>query len=170
MGKDVKELLKTIVGVNPNLPLTAKVIGVNDKTVSIELANGLQLSDVRLTATGTDDQEGLIIEPKIGSDILVMSQTGKLSELFVIKVNEIKSIRYVDEDFKVEIDANQKKVGVKNATGNLGALTAQLIDEIVNLNIVVSTPDGPGTGSVNPAQQTILNQVKTGFNSILKND
>lgn len=170
MGKDVKELLKTIVGVNPNLPLTAKVIGVNDKTVSIELANGLQLSDVRLTATGTDDKEGLIIEPKIGSDILVMSQTGKLSELFVIKVNDINSIRYVNGDFKVEIDANQKKVGVKNATGNLGALTAQLIDEIVNLNIVVSTPAGPGTGSVNTAQQTILNQVKTGFNSILKND
>ena len=54
---------------------------------------------------------------------------------------------------------------IKNGTANLGALMDSLIDTIVSAQIL--TPQGPGT--ISPATQTQLTNIKTMFNALLNN-
>lgn len=159
----IKEKLKEVVGVKPNLPLTAEVTTVNGYLCSVKLSTGLVLTDVRLNATTSDSENGLTVIPKIGSDVIVISQTGELSGLIVIKVNEVDKLIYKQDDFLFEVDAVTKKVTIKNAQANVGALIGQMIDTINAAQIV--TPNGPG--SISPATQGQLINIKTMFNSII---
>ena len=160
----IKAKLQEIVGANPNLPLTAEVVSVNGDLCDIKLSGGLVLTDVRLTATSSESENGLTIVPKIGSDVLVMSQTGKLSGLFVIKVDEVDKLILKQNDFVFTVDAVTKKVTIKNAQANVGALMGQMIDTVKAAQVIVP---GVGTGTIDPATQAQLMVIKTLFNSIL---
>lgn len=159
---EIKKALMSVLGVTPNLPLTATVVSIQGNTCTIKILGELVLSDVRLTATVTDSN-GLLIQPKVGSEVLVISQTGTLSSLVVLKVNEVDLVYYKSEDFEVRIDAFTKKVTVKNAQVNLAALMNTLIETISAA--VITTPNGPG--SIDPSTVTALNNIKTQFNLIL---
>lgn len=160
----IKEKLKAVVGVKPNLPLTAEVTAVSGYLCSVKLSTGLVLTDVRLNATATDSENGLTAVPKIGSDVIVISQTGELSGLIVIKVNEVDKLIYKQDDFVFEVDAITKKVTIKNAQANVGALIGQMIDTVRSAQVIVP---GVGTGTIDPATQSQLMNIKTMFNSIL---
>jgi hypothetical protein len=94
-----------------------------------------------------------------------MSQTGKLDGLFVVKVDAVDNITFKKEDFEIIIDGETKKVTIKNGTANLGQLMSNLIDTIVSAQVI--TPQGPGT--ISPATQTQLINIKTMFNALLNN-
>jgi hypothetical protein len=163
---EIKKALNSVLGITPNLPMTATIVSIQGTTCTIKLLDELQLSDVRLTATISDSEDSLLIVPKIGSEVIVMSQTGTLTSLMVLKVNEVDAVHYKNTDFEVKIDSVTKKVTVKNGQANLGALVNMLIDAIGAAVIV--TPNGPG--SIDPATVTILNNIKTQFNLILNSN
>lgn len=160
---EIKKSLMQVLGITPNLPMTATVVSIQGTTCTIKLLDELELSDVRLTATISESENGLLIVPKVDSEVIVMSQTGTLSSLMVLKVNEVDAVKYKNEDFEVNIDPVTKKVTVKNDQVNLGALIGSLIDAIGSAVIV--TPNGPG--SINPSTVSILNNIKSQFNLIL---
>ena len=164
-GAEIKKALREALGINPNLAITATVVSVSGNTCSIKLASELVLTDVRLCATISDDADMMVIKPKVGSEVIVMSQTGKLDGLFIVKVDAVDNITFKKEDFEIIIDGATKKVTIKNSTANLGALMDSLIDTIVSAQIL--TPQGPGT--ISPATQTQLTNIKTMFNALLNN-
>ena len=164
-GAEIKKALREALGINPNLAITATVVSVGVNTCSIKLASELVLTDVRLCATISDDADMMVIKPKVGSEVIVMSQTGKLDGLFIVKVDAVDNITFKKEDFEIIIDGATKKVTIKNGTANLGALMDSLIDTIVSAQIL--TPQGPGT--ISPATQTQLTNIKTMFNALLNN-
>lgn len=160
---EIKKALNSVLGITPNLPMTATVVSIQGTTCTIKLLDELQLSDVRLTATISDSEDGLLIVPKVGSEVIVMSQTGTLSSLMVLKVNEVDAVKYKNADFEFMLDPGTKKVTIKNGQVNLGALMNSLIDAIGSAVIV--TPDG--LGSIDPSTVSILNNIKSQFNLIL---
>lgn len=160
---EIKRALIEALGVNPNLPITAEVVSVQDKTCSVKLVSELVLTDVRLGATISDDQDSLLIVPKIGSEVVLISQTGKLSGLMVIKVDAVERIEFKKSDFEFIVDGTTKKVTLKNSGANLGSLMNDLIDTVSNAQII--TPNGPG--SISSTTITQLTSIKTKFNLIL---
>ena len=164
-GAEIKKALREALGINPNLAITATVVSVGVNTCSIKLAIELVLTDVRLCATISDEPDMMVIKPKVGSEVIAMSQTGKLDGLFIVKVDAVDNITFKKEDFEIIIDGTTKKVTIKNGTANLGALMDSLIDTINSAQII--TPQG--TGTISPATQTQLINIKTMFNALLNN-
>ena len=161
----ITELKQKLKGFSekPSLALTAKVVSVTGEVCSIQLESGLVLSDVRLTATKNDTDEALIIEPLIGSEVLVLSQTGDLTGLYVIKINEAQKVILKKGAFLLEVDCVTGKVKLENNGNNLGSLIEMLID--IMKSAIIDTPNGPG--SINAATQLQLENMKPLFNQLL---
>lgn len=167
LASEIKKALIEIIGANPNLPLVAKVVSVNNDTCSVKLNSGFILTDVRLNATIANDDNSLLISPKIGSEVLIMSQSGNLSEMVVIKTDAVEKITFKKDDFEFKINASTKKVTLKNSNANLATLINDLIDKVASAQIITQTG---GTGTLAPTTITQLNQIKTMFNLILNTD
>jgi hypothetical protein len=166
LPSEIKKALIDLIGANPNLPITATIVSVENDTCTIKLLSELVLSDVRLKATISDDTDTLLITPKVGSEVMVLSQTGKLSGLVVIKIDSVEKIEYKKGDFEFVLDGTTGKVTLKKAGANLGSLINSLIDTISAAQLI--TPSGPGT--INPATITQLNQIKASFNTLLNSN
>jgi len=165
---EIKQALIKALGINPNLPITATVVSIQDDTCTVKLLSELVLSDVRLKATISDDADGFLIIPKVNSEVILMSQTGALSGLMVIKVDSIEKIQYKKGAFECEIDGTSEKVLVKNTSVSLVDLFSELISAIKSMSFTVTTPDtinGSTTALVNSAQFTTI---ETKFKQLLK--
>jgi hypothetical protein len=166
IAAEIKKALIEVMGMNPNLPITATVVSVQNDTCTVKLLSKLVLSDVRLKATISEDTDSFLIVPKIGSEVILMSQTGALSGLMVLKVDAVERIVYKKGLFEFVIDGTTGKLTLKKGTANFGALIESLIDTISGAAIV--TPSGPGT--INPVTQAQLTQIKTAFKTILNSN
>lgn len=164
--EQIKRVLSQFTTPKENLCFTAKVTKINGNTCDVEISSGLNVSDVRLKTTSDELGDYLIIEPKLGSWVTVLSQSGDLTSLIVIKVDSVEKIIYKKGLFEFEINGTSQKVTLKNGTANFGILINNLIDTVSNAQII--TPNGPG--SVNPVTKAQLQQIKTAFNSILNSD
>lgn len=164
-GSEIKKALKEALGINPNLPITATIVSIENETCTIKLLSELVLSDVRLKATVTDEADMFLIVPKIGSEVIVMSQTGELSGLMVIKVDNVEKIIYKQGDFEFIVDSSDKKVVIKNGDANV--YTAfQLLSDLLK-QFQVYTSNGP-SGTPLPNTITSINKFETEFKGILK--
>ena len=166
VAAEIKKALVELIGANPNLPINATIVSVQNDTCTIKVLSGLELSDVRLKATISDDTDTLLITPKVGSEVMVMSQTGKLSGLVVIKVDSVEKIEYKKGDFEFVLDGTTGKITLKKSGANFGSLITSLIDTVIAAQII--TP--MGTGTIDPATIAQLNQIKAKFNLILNSN
>lgn len=164
VAAEIKKALIELIGANPNLPITATVVSVQGDTCTIKLLSELVLSDVRLKATISDDTDSFLITPKIGSEVLVISQTGKLSGLVVLKIDSIDKIAYKKADFEFEVDGTTGKVTLKNQGANFGSLIGNFIDTLIGIQTINSDST---TGILNTASIAQLEQLKVSFNLIL---
>ena len=112
---EIKQALSKALGITPNLAITATVVSVENDTCTVKLLSELVLSDVRLKATISDDEDSFLIVPKIDSEVILMSQTGALSGLMVLKVDAVESIRYKNGDFEFIVDGATGKVTLEKA-------------------------------------------------------
>lgn len=163
---EIKRALIDALGINPNLAITAEVVSIQETTCTIKLVSQLVLSDVRLCATINESSDLFVIVPQIGSEVVVMSQTGKLSGLMVIKVDAVESISYKKDGFEFIVDGSTGKVTLKNETCNFGALVSSLITEINNA--IILTPSGPG--KIGPTTKTKLLELDTKFKTLLNSN
>ena len=162
----IKQALIEALGINPNLAITAEVVSVQNTTCTVKLITELVLTDVRLCATINESDDLFVIAPKPGSEVVLMSQTGKLSGLMVIKVDAVETISYKTGGFEFIVDGNTGKVTLRNETANFGVLVSSLITEIQNAIIV--TPSGPG--KIGPTTIAKLTELDTKFKTILNSN
>jgi len=161
-AKNVRQFIQQIVGDMWNLPLTAKVMQVDGETCSIKLPSGLELDGVRLKATQTEKEQKIMLTPRIGSDVLVFSQSGDLNNLFVIQINEVEKIEILNDDLQLVLD-DQLHIEVSGV--NLGQTLAQLCETLKTLT--VSTGVGPSGTPLPPTQQKVA-QLEQNFKTIFK--
>lgn len=163
---EIKQALSKALGITPNLAITATVVSVENDTCTVKLLSELVLSDVRLKATISDDEDSFLIVPKIDSEVILMSQTGNLSGLMVLKVDAVESIRYKKGNFEFIVDGTTGKLTFKKGTANFGALVSDLIKEISNA--IILTPAGPG--QIAASTKGKLTALDTKFKTILNTD
>lgn len=163
---EIKKALIEALGITPNLAITATVVSIENDTCTVRLPSKLVLSDVRLKATITDESDSFLIIPKVNSEVVLMSQTGELSGLMVLKVDAVESIRYKKGDFEFVVDGTAGKVSLKKSGANFGALVSDLIKEISNA--IILTPAGPG--QIASSTKTKLTALDTKFKTILNSN
>lgn len=162
----IKQALIDALGINPNLAITAEVVSTQETTCTVKLVSELVLTDVRLCATINESNDLFVIVPKVGSEVVVMSQTGKLSGLMVIKVDAVESISYKKDGFEFIVYGTTGKVTLKNETCNFGALVSSLITEINNA--IILTPSG--AGQIAPTTKAKLLELDTKFKTLLNSN
>lgn len=163
---EIKQALIKALGITPNLAITATVVSIENDTCTVKLLSELVLSDVRLKATISDDEDSFLIIPKVDSEVILMSQTGALSGLMVLKVDSVESIRYKKGEFEFVVDGASGTVTLKKDDANFGALLSDLITEISNA--IILTPAGPG--QIATSTKAKLTALDTKFKTILNTD
>ncbi|NRR90663.1 hypothetical protein HSX10_03695 [Winogradskyella undariae] len=162
---DIKKYLKEIVGANPNLPIKATVTAVQAEQCDVELEGGLKLTNVKLKATVTDGDDFMIAYPKVGSKVLLISLSGELDNLTVIKVDDVEKVHYKQNGLEVFIDSTDGKVAIQNNDVSFHEFFTDLYDLLKTFKVF--TPAGP-SGTPLPPTVLKIEGFKTKFNKILK--
>lgn len=162
---EIKKKLQEVVGANPNYPIVGKVTAVDGETCSVKLVSGLELSGVKLNASVTDSDDYLLLEPVLNSDVLLLSGDGTLSNLYLIKVDQVAKFKFSQNGLKVEFDSTDKKVKIGNETADLKTILQDLATLLKGLKVF--TPAGP-SGVPLPATITKIEAFETSFKALLK--
>lgn len=124
-------------------PATVERVNGNTCTVRID---SLSISDVRLKATTTKVTNQVLLTPAIGSNVLVGSLSGDLSNLFVLTTDTVESI---------EITCKGQ---------NLMTLLSQMLQALQKATVIVPQ----GTGTFDPGTIAALVQVEQLLKMIFK--
>lgn len=109
---------------------TAKIISVEGLTCTIDY-DGFVLSDVRLIPTTSVDGNRVLLIPAKKSYVLVMSDSGDLSNLWVARIDTAEKVEIVCDDISVEVS----KEGVILNGGSLGGMV-KVRDITTKLNTI----------------------------------
>ncbi|WP_395974279.1 hypothetical protein [Chryseobacterium cucumeris] len=164
-GKEIKTLLRDVVAANSNLPIQAEVTSLEDDTCSVVLASGLELNDVRLKASIGGDDDYFIQRPKIGSKVMLLSITGSLDDLMVLKADEIENFEFSSNGLKILIDSEDGKVKIGNGQTNLKKIFQMNVDLLKEFKVF--TPSGP-SGTPLPDVLLKINLFEMEFKKLLK--
>lgn len=162
----IKQALIEALGFNPNLPITAEVVSIENTTCTVKLNSELIIDDVRLCATISDDHDVFLMVPQVGSFVILISQTGELSGLIVMKADQFDTISFKKGDFEFKVDAVEGKMTLKNGSENFGSLISSLITEIKSA--IIQTPAGPG--NIAKSTQLKLTALDTKFKTLLNSN
>ncbi|KGO88376.1 hypothetical protein Q765_00195 [Flavobacterium rivuli WB 3.3-2 = DSM 21788] len=161
----IKALIKSIVDADANYPVRGTVESVDGQTCSVKLVTGLVVTNVRLKAVITDTADYLLITPKVGSDVLMLSGNGTLDDLTVIKTDQAQSMELSQGGLILLLDGTDSKVTVKNNNASLVDIFGDLADLLKLLK--VTTPMGP-SGVPLPDTITALEQWQVKVKQLLK--
>jgi hypothetical protein len=164
---EIKKKLQEVVGANPNYPIVGTVTAVDGETCSVKLVSGLVLSGVKLSASITDAEDYLLFEPAISSDVLMLSGDGTLSNLYLIKVDQVGKFKFSQGGMKVEFDSTDKKVKIENDTVNLKDLFTDLATILNSLKVSVVAVGAP-SGNITPDVVTLVTNFSTKVDALLK--
>ena len=160
----LKDNLRKIVKANPNLPIDGIVTKISGDTCSVKLDGDFEISDIRLKATA-DGTDNLLIIPKIGTRVLMLSTDGTIGNLTVIKCDVAEKIFYNENGLLVEIDSTTGKVKLQNNETSIKTLFQQLVDLMKTLKVF--TPVGP-SGIPLPDSIVKIEKFETDFKTLLK--
>jgi len=163
--KELKKLIREIVGANSNLPITATVVSVQGESCTVELSSGLVLTDVKLKATISEGNNYMKLVPKKGSTVLLLSLSGDLSNLTVIKVDEIEKLEFKQDGLEILIDSTDGKLEIKNEQVSFKEILADLTSLLNQFK--VNTPAGPST-NIMPDTVVLIDAFETKFKQLLK--
>ena len=144
---------------------TAEVVSVEGDTCTVKVSAGLDIAGVRLRPTGRDIETKLLITPRVGSFVLIGSQSGDFCDCNVLTVEEPDKITITAAKMNVIIDVAGGTVSVGNDSVSLFDLLQQLQNILTNLK--VTTPSGPSTGLL-PNSVQALSKFGTDFKKLIK--
>ena len=164
-GSEVKTKLREIVGANPNLPIQAKVVSVENDSCTVKLASGLELDGVRLKASINGGENYILQRPKAGSNVILLSITGSLDDLMVIKMDEAENFEISQNGLKILIDSEDGKIQIENSDVSLKSIFQDLTDLLKGLKVY--TTSGP-SGVPIATSMAKINKFETDFKKLLK--
>lgn len=136
-SKEIKEAIKSIVGVPGMMFVMGKVESVGDETCSVKIADRLVINDVRLNASADGNADNILIKPKVGSMVLMADLSGgELRSLVVISFSALESMTVKFEgDVVINGGENEGLVKVVELTEKLNAIE----NDINNLKSIFSS-------------------------------
>lgn len=144
----IKEALKGLIKsqINESI-LIGKVKKVNGQTCDVlPLGGEAELLDVRLMATIDDNDDGLLITPKVGSFVAVAIFSHEAGEAVVVMFSEIESIQEkgIKGSFKRDLkqgkyELNAEETVFNNGT-NGGLVNVQpLVQDLTTIKVFLQT-------------------------------
>lgn len=144
---------------------TGIVTAVTGKHCKVQMPNGFVVSNVKLAATIGDDVNELLIVPKVGTTVVMVSLTGTENNLTVVKADEVEWVSYKQNGLELLIDSRDGKVMVKNGQESL----IGLLDSLTALMraFKVHTPSGP-SGTALADVVIMIDNFEQSYKRILK--
>lgn len=133
-SKEIKEAIKSIVGVPGMMFVIGKVESVGDETCSVKIADRIVINDVRLNASADGNADNILIKPKVGSMVLMADLSGgELRSLVVISFSALESMTVkfegdvvinggVNEGLVKVVELAEKLNAIENAINNLKSI------------------------------------------------
>lgn len=165
--KKLLDLFRIAIGGNNNIPLVVgevKEITGESCTVVFD-TDGMELTEVRLKSTINESGNYLLTVPKIGSSVTLGSISGDLTDLCVVKVDEVERIEIVQGSLKILLDSSDNKVRIKS--GDVGLLELMQSMATILKGLKVYTNMGP-SGTPLPDTVAKITQFETDFKTLLK--
>ena len=136
-SKEIKEAIKSIVGVPGMMFVMGKVESVGDETCSVKIADRIVINDVRLNASADGNADNILIKPKVGSMVLMADLSGgELRSLVVISFSALDSMTVKFEgEVVINGGENEGLVKVVELTEKLNAIE----NDINNLKSIFSS-------------------------------
>lgn len=136
-SKEIKEAIKSIVGVPGMMFVMGKVESVGDETCSVKIADRIVINDVRLNASADGNADNILIKPKVGSMVLMADLSGgELRSLVVISFSALESMTVKFEgEVVINGGENEGLVKVVELTEKLKAIE----NDINNLKSIFSS-------------------------------
>lgn len=159
------DLLKKVAAPQLSVPiLNAEVKEITGESCTV-MIDELELTEVRLKATINGSENKIIVNPKVGSMVLIGSLTGDLKDLAVLRVDEIESIVYHQDGLKLQVDTTDKKISIENDEVNFLGLMSELVGVLKTLKVF--TPSGV-SGVPIPSTILKLNTFETNVKRLFK--
>ena len=158
-----QELRKLLKGDFSAKAATVFSVDRSDQSIDVRPADGgADILNVRLQAALDQQELGVIIFPKVGSEVVVMAINDNWNSAFVVATTEIDQVMVTIE--KVQMSLTKEGLLLKRENETLRGLVGDLIGVIGALTW--RTNYGPTIGLV-PTSQQALNNLKTRFESLL---
>lgn len=143
---EIRKSICTMVSKRGVVAFTAQVVSVDGECCTVDY-DGLQVSDVRLRAVVNGEQSKILVTPKVGSYVMVVSLTDDMTQLIVSAFSEVD---------KIEIDTGKIVLngGQNGGIVNITQLTQKLNDMVNRFNAhthTATTIGGTTTPPVAPA-------------------
>lgn len=161
----IASYLKEIKSIQPMSVIIADVVSIENDTCTVKLSTGLELPDIRLKSIIDNSGDYFVLTPIENSKVWLLSVSGGLEDLMVIKIDKLKSFEIKQKGVRFLIDTTDGKFIIKNDKADLLTIFSDLSSLIKQLQ--VSTGTGP-SGTPLPPTITALNKLETDFKNLLK--
>lgn len=123
-SKEIKDVLKSIVGTHGTMFVMGRVESVGDETCSVKIADRIVINDVRLNAVADGNENNIIAKPVVGSMVLMADLSGgELRSLAVIAFSELDTLTVkFAGDVVINGGENEGLVKVVELTEKLNAI------------------------------------------------
>ncbi len=131
----------------PTILITAEVVSVEGDTCTVKFNDDLKVGNVRLRPTGSDTTTKLLLTPRIGSFVLLGSQSGDYNNCNVLQVEEPAKLEITGEKLALSIDIAAGTITINN--GELGGLVKiqELKDNLQSIADFVNAVNGALPGA-----------------------
>ena len=110
----------------------ATVTEITGNTCSAKLGD-LELTDIKLKAPTRDDEDKLILTPKVGSSVILGCNDEDLRDVMIIKVDDPEKIFYKHKDITIDIDGTTGKIVINNGDNGGLTITPELKDQLAKM-------------------------------------
>ena len=141
-SKEIKDVLKSIVGTHGTMFVMGRVESVGDETCSVKIADRIVINDVRLNAVADGNANNIIAKPVVGSMVLMADLSGgELRSLAVIAFSELDTLTVkFAGDVVINGGENEGLVKVVELTEKLNAIEQKIIDLQTAFSLWTPTP------------------------------
>lgn len=148
--RQIAELLKSFQQAG-QVFFSATVESIEERTCTVKVGS-LPIPNVRLKPTTESTEEEILLTPKIGSNVLVGSFTGELSNLFVLQADSLSEAYFKVGSMSFKMDKNGinfnegKNKGVVNVKDMVTWMKAVYAD-LQTLKTLLATSPIAGNGA-----------------------
>lgn len=121
----IKELIERIMDERLNVQIRVgkvKSVNADSMTCDIEIQNSPLKEDVRLRSVIDDNEQGILIYPKVGSYVLVGLIDNNPASAFIAQVSEVDKINFKIADIQLNGDALGGLIKINDLVGRLNKI------------------------------------------------
>ena len=136
--KTLIDMIREAAGAQPMAIYQGIVKSVDDGETCTVTFGSLDVSDIRLRASLADVDKQILLTPKVGSAVVVGSLSGDYTQMAVLQMDEVDSIKIGSSDDACKIELNGGELGglvkIEELTSKLNELVEKFNSFVTGYN------------------------------------